>query len=173
MKTTLLSDLLKKENGEVLFKILSDSFTCKNKDVEGFLQGKAIQSSKLYTSATYLVSEISDRIDLLGYFTLATKMLTIKPSNLTATQEKKIRRFVSIDVDTGTYKLPAVLLAQLGRNFSESSQSIKGLNLMRIALERIEKAVSLTSGKLVFLECEPSEKLIALRILSYRQCPAL
>lgn len=31
---------------------------------------------------------------------------------------------------------------------------------MKVALERIEKAVLLTSGKITFLECEPKEKLI-------------
>ena len=152
--------MLKNENGEILFKGLSNLFVCRNKDVEYFLKDKAVQSSKLYTSATYLVSEITDKIDLLGYFTLATKMLTLKSDNLSARQLKVIKRFVSLDEETNTYRLPAVLLAQFGRNFSKSSKSIEGLDLMKIVIERIEKAVSLTSGKVAFLECEPQEKLI-------------
>lgn len=119
METTLLSDMLKKKDGEIQFNGLSDTFVCRNEDVENFLKNKAVQSSKLYTSATYLVSEVTDRIDLLGYFTLATKMLTLNHDNLSSKQLKVIKRFVSLDADTNTYRLPAVLLAQFGRNFSE------------------------------------------------------
>lgn len=146
-----------------MFNDFSNTFVCRNKDVENFLKNKAIQSTKLYTSATYLVLE---NLDLLGYFTLATKMLTIKPESLTSSQAKIIRRFVSLDSDTNTFRLPAVLLAQFGRNFSDDSESINGIDLMRIAFERIEKAVSLTSGKVAFLECEPKEKLVNF----YRNC---
>lgn len=166
MEITLLGDMLKNENGEIQFNGLSDIFVCRNKDVETFLKSKAVQSSKLYTSATYLVSEITDKIDLLGYFTLATKMLTLKPENLSASQSKVIKRFVSRDADTDTFRLPAILIAQFGRNFLENSKSIKGVDLMRITLERIERAVSLTSGKVIFLECEPKQKLIGF----YEQC---
>lgn len=160
METTLLSDMLKKKDGEIQFNGLSDTFVCRNEDVENFLKNKAVQSSKLYTSATYLVSEVTDRIDLLGYFTLATKMLTLNHDNLSSKQLKVIKRFVSLDADTNTYRLPAVLLAQFGRNFSERSQSLPGNALMKIVLERTEKAVSLASGKVVFLECEPKRKLL-------------
>ncbi len=160
MQTNLLSNILKSTDGELLFALLSDSFISKNKDVEAFLKEKSCQSSKLYTSATYLVYNISEQTDLLGYFTLATKMLTIRPESLNSSQTKIIKRFVSLDSDTNTFRLPAVLLAQFGRNFSENSTSIKGLDLMKIAMERIERAVSLTSGKIAFLECEPSEKLV-------------
>lgn len=160
MQINLLSNILKESDGELLFNLLSDSFISKNKDVETFLKEKSVQSTKLYTSATYLLYNLDSKADLLGYFTLATKMLTIKPESLTSSQAKVIKRFVSLDSDTNTYRLPAVLLAQFGRNFSENSVSIKGAELMKVALERIEKAVLLTSGKITFLECEPKEKLI-------------
>ncbi len=74
MQTNLLSNLLKSEDGEILFTLFSESFVSKNKDVEAFLKTKAVQSVKLYTSSTYLVYESAEYIDLLGYFTLATKM---------------------------------------------------------------------------------------------------
>lgn len=161
MEVTLLSNILKNEDGENQFGLLSEDFVCKNKDVEAFLKKKAAQSSKLYTSATYLISEITDRVDLVGYFTLATKMLIIRQENLSRQQSRIIKRFVSSDVEDHTFELPAILLAQFGRNFSQNSISISGKELMKIALERIEIAISLTSGKVVFLECEPYPKLIA------------
>ena len=160
MQTNLLSNLLKSEDGEILFTLFSESFVSKNKDVEAFLKTKAVQSVKLYTSSTYLVYESAECIDLLGYFTLATKMLTLNPQNLSSAQTKIIKRFVSLDSETNTFRLPAVLLAQFGRNFAEESASISGSELMKIALECIETAVSLTSGKVLFLECEPKKKLV-------------
>lgn len=101
MKTILLSDLLKKDNGYSVFEWLSTLFICKNKDVESFLKNRAVQSSKLYTSATYLVLE---NLDLQGYFTLATKMLTLNSKNISASQLKVIKRFASLDLETNTYK---------------------------------------------------------------------
>lgn len=161
METKLLSSLLKQESGEVLFGFSADAFVSKNKDVETFLKAKSVQSTKLHTSATYLVYDYSeDGADLLGYFTLATKMFTLNPENLTSSQQKIIKRFVSLDEETNTFRLPAVLLAQFGRNFAGDSKSVKGSELMKIALECVETAVSLTSGKVVFLECEPNKKLV-------------
>lgn len=58
MEVTLLSSFLDLPDGEWLFKCLTDSFVSKNKDVESFLKTKAVQSSKLSTSATYLDSAL-------------------------------------------------------------------------------------------------------------------
>ena len=69
-------------------------------------------------------------------------------------------------IETESYKLPAVLLAQFGRNFSETSASIDGKELMNSALKCIKTIFSLSSGKTAFLECEPSEKLICF----YERC---
>ena len=159
MEVTLLSKFLDQPDGEWLFRCVADSFASKNKDVESFLKSKAVQSSKLSTSSTYLVRS-TDGFDLLGYFTLALKMLTIKSCVLSSTQEKTIRRFGSFDAESDSYKLPAVLLAQFGRNFCEASASIDGKELMNSALKCIKTIFSLSSGKTAFLECEPSEKLI-------------
>ena len=160
MEITLLNNLLKKPNGEWLIQKISDAFDSKNKDVESFLKQKAIQSAKLSTSSTYLVRSMEHGADLLGYFTLALKTLTVKCSDLSATQQKTLRRFGSFDEESQSYKLPAILLAQFGRNFSKNSASISGKELMDSALECIKTVFSLSSGKTVFLECEPKEKLI-------------
>ncbi len=159
MEVILLSKFLDQPDGEWLFNCIADPFVSKNKDVEAFLKTKAVQSFKLSTSSTYLVRS-TDGVDLLGYFTLALKMLTIKGCILSSMQEKTIRRFGSFDAETESYKLPAVLLAQFGRNFSEASASIDGKELMNSALKCIKTIFSLSSGKTAFLECEPCEKLI-------------
>lgn len=93
-------------------------------------------------------------------------MLTLRSCNLSSKQSKTVKRFVNLDEETNTFRLPAVLLAQFGRNFAEDSKSVRGSELMKIALDCVETAISLTSGKLVFLECEPNEKLVSF----YQKC---
>lgn len=86
METTVLCDLLKLKNGEILFQKSASIFISLNRNVELFLKEKTLQSAKLYTFSTHLVAEDSD---LAGYFTLATKMLTLSPKNISSTQAKK------------------------------------------------------------------------------------
>jgi len=149
------------DGGESFFESIATSFISKNEDVEQFLRQKAVQATKLNTAATYLViSYENKKLDLLGYFTLATKMLTLKQSSLTKTESKSISRFGYFDEDSQSYKLPAILIAQFSRNFHKDSNSISGSDLMDIALEKIRDILHSTSGKAVFLECEPSEKII-------------
>ena len=81
---------------------LTESFSSVNKDVEVFLKQKAVQSVKLATSSTYMVFH-KDVADLLGYFTLALKMLTVKKAGLSATQEKILKRFGSFDEESEDY----------------------------------------------------------------------
>ena len=159
--TIRLFDLLAMDGGEEFFESIANSFISKNEDVEQFFREKAVQATKLNTAATYLVISFEDKnFDLLGYFTLATKMLTLKQSSLSKTECKAISRFGYFDDDSQSYKLPAVLIAQFSRNFSESSKSIAGSDLMDIALDKIKDILHSTSGKAVFLECEQSEKII-------------
>ena len=149
------------DGGEKFFESVANSFVSKNSDVEQFFREKSVQATKLNTAATYLVISYEDKkFDLLGYFTLATKMLTLKQSSLSKTECKSISRFGYFDEDSQSYKLPAVLIAQFSRNFNESSKSISGDDLMDIALDKIRDILHSTSGKAVFLECEQSEKIV-------------
>ena len=159
--TIRLFDLLAMDGGEQFFESIANSFMSKNADVEQFFRKKAVQATKLNTAATYLViSYENKKFDLLGYFTLATKMLTLKQDSLSKTECKAISRFGYFDEDSLSYKLPAVLIAQFSRNFNESSKSISGDDLMDIALDKIKDILHSTSGKAVFLECEQKKSII-------------
>lgn len=150
------------ENGEQYFYSIAEAFKSPNKDVETFLKTKAVQATKLNTATTYLVyKEISPiEIDLVGYFSLAMKMLTLKKSSLSSSKEKVISRFGYYDEDSDSYKVPAILVAQFGRNFDDESASVSGNDLMTITLNQVKTALSYLSGKTVFLECEKEQKLI-------------
>lgn len=159
-KVIRLVDLLETEGGELFYSNLAANFYSRNKDVERFLKEKAVQSTKLCTSSTYLVVSKANPNDLLGYFSLATKMLTLKKISLSKSSERVISRYGYYDEDSDSYKIPAILIAQLGKNFNEDSASISGSDLLAITLRQVSIILSFSSGKTVFLECERKQKLI-------------
>ena len=161
-KIQRLSELLAIENGEIYFNAVVETFKSPNKDVEHFLKTKAVQATKLNTATTYLVyiERSALEIDLVGYFSLAMKMLTLKKSSLSKSSQRIISRFGYYDDDSESYKIPAILVAQFGKNFSEASVSISGSDLMAITLHQVKNALSFLSGKTVFRESEKKEKLI-------------
>ena len=85
-------------------------------------------------------------------------MLTIKINSLSKNEQKQISRFGYYDDDSGSYKVPAILIAQFSRNFS-SKIRLNGSDLMDIVLKQVKNILNLTSGKTVFLECEKIKKL--------------
>ena len=95
-----LFELLDMEGGEELFTKMASSFSSINKDVEQFFKEKAIQSCRLNTSSTYIVVSTDGALEVLGYFTLASKMLTIKTNSLSKTEQKQISRFGYYDEDS-------------------------------------------------------------------------
>ncbi|MBR1714587.1 MAG: hypothetical protein IJ717_06570 [Treponema sp.] len=153
-----LFELLSVDGGESYFKKMADSFSSINKDVETFFKEKAAQSCKLNTSSTYIIVSTDRELEVLGYFTLATKMLTIKLSILTKSEQKAISRYGYYDEDSDSLKIPAILIAQLSRNFN-TSDALCGSDLMDIILKQVKNIFNLTSGKTVFLECERIKKL--------------
>lgn len=153
-----LFELLSVDGGESYFKKMADSFSSINKDVETFFKEKAAQSCKLNTSSTYIIVSTDRELEVLGYFTLATKMLTIKLSILTKSEQKAISRYGYYDEDSDSLKIPAILIAQLSRNFN-TSNALCGSDLMDIILKQVKNIFNLTSGKTVFLECERIKKL--------------
>ena len=93
-KIQRLSELLAIENGERYFNAVVETFKSPNKDVEHFLKAKAVQATKLNTATTYLVyiERSAIEIDLVGYFSLAIKMLTLKKSSLSKSSQRIISR---------------------------------------------------------------------------------
>ena len=159
-KVIRLVDLLETEEGENFYNLLASNFSSKNKDVETFIKEKAVQSVRLCTSSSYLVISNNNSLDLLGYFSLATKMLSLKKLSLSKTSEKIISRFGYYDADSESYKVPAILIAQFGKNYNKESASIVGSDLMAITLRQVKNVLSFSSGKTVFLECEKKQKLL-------------
>ena len=150
------------EAGEpALVELLSGFSSPKNKDVERFLKKSAIEFTKKNQSVTYLVVSAED-VRLLGYFTLALKPLTVRGETVSNTMKRKLLRISELDEKSDTYTMSAYLIAQLGKNFSESGGTeITGAELLKLAWDKIKEIQYLGGGMVTFLEAENEEKLLS------------
>ena len=150
------------EAGEpALVKLLS-GFSCpKNPDVERFLKKSAVEFAKKNQSVTYLVFSVGSK-ELLGYFTLALKPLTVRGETVSNTTKRKLLRISELDEKTDTYTMSAYLIAQLGKNYTNSrNKKITGKELVELAWSVIEDAQYMLGGMVTFLEAENEEKLLS------------
>ena len=150
------------EAGEPALVELLSGFSCpKNPDVERFLKKSAIEFTKKNQSVTYLVVSAED-VRLLGYFTLALKPLTIRGQMVSNTMKRKLLRISELDEKSDTYTMSAYLVAQLGKNFSESEgKEITGTELLKLAWDKVKEMQYLGGGMVTFLEAEDEEKLLS------------
>ena len=150
------------EAGEpALVELLSGFSSPKNKDLERFLKKSAIEFTKKNQSVTYLVVSAED-VRLLGYFTLALKPLTVRGETVSNTMKRKLLRISELDEKSDTYTMSAYLIAQLGKNFSESGGTeITGAELLKLAWDKIKEIQYLGGGVVTFLEAENEEKLLS------------
>ncbi len=104
--------------GEADLQAAISDFSCpRNLDVERFLKNNAIGFTKKNQSVTYLVLSNQDG-ELVGYFTIALKPITIHVGSMSNTVKRKLQRISKLDEATGTYTAAAFLIAQLGKNFT-------------------------------------------------------
>lgn len=159
--TINIQEYFAKEELTSLLKELLNSFECKiNQEVEAFLKNGAIESAKQGKTATYLVFSDGKSPSIVGYFTLAMKPITIHRKFINSKYAQKFERVCVFNEEEQTYHLSAYLIAQLGKNFSDTvPNKIKGLDLLEIAEGEIGKLKIAVGGIAVFLECEEKEIL--------------
>jgi hypothetical protein len=130
-----------------------------NEDVETFLRRNAVIFSQKGQSVTYFVVRVSDVMELVGYFTLTVKPISINANdkNLTKNFYKRIERVCKSD-DNGNYVLASFLIAQLGKNYNlKEDRRIDGKELLGIAMDTLSNIKQQIGGVVVFLECEDSK----------------
>ena len=144
-----------------LLQVLS-GFSCpKNPDVERFLKKSSIEFTKKNQSVTYLVFDVSS-MELVGYFTIALKPLTVRGETVSNTVKKKLMRVSELDEQSQTYTMSAYLIAQLGKNFKDGAEKkITGEELLELAWDILEKMQYMGGGMVTFLEAENSERLLS------------
>ena len=147
--------------GENDLKQILSEFSCdKNLDVERFLKQQAIEFTKKNQAVTYLVFE-NENADLVGYFTITIKPISINANNFSNTMNRKIARVSELNEMDGTYTLSAYLIAQLGKNFADqTSEKITGKQLLQAAIDTIKELQYMAGGMVVFLEAENNDKLM-------------
>ena len=150
------------EAGEPALAKLLSGFSCpKNPDVERFLKNSAIEFTKKNQSVTYLVF-LKDNGEMLGYFTLALKPLTIRGEMVSNTTKRKLLRVSELDENSDTYTMSAYLIAQLGKDYVDGrDKKISGKELIELAWKIIENTQYMFGGMVTFLETENKEKLLS------------
>lgn len=150
--------------GEEQIKTLLSKFSCPiNLDVENFIKQNAISSDKQGFSTTRLVfASYKGAPVLVGYFTLANKVLVVSRScKLSNRLKSRLNRFGTYNQELKQREIPAPLIAQLGKNFAYAQHKlITGDELLEIATEYVRKALRLLGGRVVYLECEDDPRLI-------------
>ena len=151
-----------KKAGEPMLARVLSGFSCpKNPDVERFLKKSAVEFTKKSQSVTYLVFSVESK-ELLGYFTLALKPLSVRGETVSNTMRKKLLRISELDEDSDTYTMSAYLIAQLGKNYTNGlNNKITGRELIELAWAVIEDAQYMLGGIVTFLEAENEEKLLS------------
>lgn len=141
---------------------LSDFESPLNKDVEAFLQYKAIEFSKQGIAKTHLViASYQNKDRIAGYFALSgNKFFVVKAKSkaITAKMKRRISRFGQYDDNLKQYYISAPLIGQLGKNYRYPTL-ITGNELLGIACKIIQSIQLDIGGKFAYLECEPVPKL--------------
>ena len=154
---------LLEEIGESDVKKLLSDFACPlAPDVEYFLQRKAIDFALQGWAQTHLVfTSFKGTPALVGYFTLAAKVITVPCKNISKTTKKRISKFSTYNSEIDAYCLSAPLIAQLGKNFKDSyNKLISGDELLYIACEKVSSVQFDLGGRFAYLECDDIPALI-------------
>ena len=153
-------DIIEKYGEDGLKADLS-AFSCvANIDIQNFLQQRAIDFAKKKMSITYLVSDKETGV-ILGYFTLAHKVLYVPAEGLSNTVKRRLERYGSIDKNTNSYLLSAFLLAQFGKNYAiEEDKRITGVGLMDCVDSILKDIQFRVGGGVVYLDSLDNEHLV-------------
>lgn len=81
----------------------------------------------------------TDDAQLLGYFALTIKPITVSGESFNNTVRKKLSRVSTLNEQEHTYSLAAYLIAQLGKNYADGARErIIGAESLGLALNQIE-----------------------------------
>ena len=156
-----LKDMVE-ELGESVTKELLSSFSShKNKDVEHFIRNNAIEFANKNIAPTFLVyvSYEGEQV-LCGYFTITMKMISVYESAVSKRTFERIKKFGTYDSDHCRCEIPAPLIAQLSKNFTNDyNKHINGKKLLELACDTVRRSQEIVGGKIVYLECEDKDKL--------------
>lgn len=163
-----LVEILGTYGEDKLVEILSRFMCSQNMDVQNFIRTKAIEFSKQKIAMTYLFFSDGEQPELVGYFTLANKFVSITGNELSKTLQKRILKFSQYDRELDRFLVSMPLIAQLGRNFNPSlSTSIPGTELLTLACRKVQEAQFIQFGQRNKDIDEIAESSILVQMLKY------
>ena len=135
-----LLDLLKEGEQENIQDYLR-TFSCPlNTEIEDFIWNKSIDFSKQKISITHLV--LNSKQELCAFFSLTQKSIIIDCNNLSATMQKKLRRYGIYDAKTNSVQACAYLIAQFGKNMLVSArEGVSGDDLMEMVFSILKRVI--------------------------------
>ena len=152
-----IPELLNDFNEMQLQTILDSFISLKNKEIQDFLINNAIDFTKKHQAITYLIFD--KQSELVAFFTLAIKPISISVDILNNYSLKKLLRISEIDSDENTVNPSAYLIAQLGK---VDNTNINIDDIFEIIDYYINIFQNGCGGVVEFLESENNEKLIEL-----------
>lgn len=158
-----LDDMLSQLD-ESFVKTQLSSFSCpKNSDVEFFIKTKAILFSQQGLSKTHLVYLIHENeIMLVGYFALTQKDILVQGKSVGRSMRDRLRKFATYDSSSNQYRVPTILIAQLGKNYANNyDKFITGDQLLNFAIDKVKHVQGIIGGKITYIECVDNKKLIS------------
>ena len=113
------------------------------------------------THLVYWTTDDGNEKELVGYYTIASKFITIQRSVINYREARKLREHGIFDSKLNEYTVAAPLIAQLGKNFHNGNNTlISGKDLLQMAIDKIKMVQNEVGGRFVYLECEEEQKLI-------------
>jgi hypothetical protein len=151
--------------GENKTKNILSTFSCHPEapGVEQFLKDKAVLFANQGWAQTHLITASHKKNHVIvGYFTLANKVITVPTKNLSKTTQKRIAKFATYDNELKAYCLSAPLIAQLGKNYTNGYNAlITGDELLSIACKKVSQIQMDLGGRYVYLECDDMPALVS------------
>lgn len=149
------------EDGEDEVKKDLSRFACEaNKDIQDFLQFRALDFAKRRISITYLIFD-EETGKLLGFFTLAHKVLNVPAEGMSNTTRHRMDRYSRLDKENNSYLVSAFLLAQLGKNYAlEKAERISGRALMDCVDSVLDEVQYRIGGGVVYLDSLDNNHLV-------------
>ena len=103
----------------------------------------------------------NEKKEIVAYFTLSPKVVSISCEHLSSSLQKKLRRYGLYDTTSNSIEASAYLIAQFGKNsIIPLENSISGNGLMEQVFSILKDVQHNVGGGIAFLECENHPKLL-------------
>lgn len=151
-------DLYQTCGEEVLNEVLSAFYCPLNEEVDYFLKNRALEFAKRKIAMTHII--VDEDANLLAYFSLAIKPITINSKILSNSLKQKLSRFAKEDRVNNSFSGAAFLLAQFGKNYRYERSKITGNEMMGIVIQKLKEIQHEIGGGIIYLDAENNEKLL-------------